>query len=56
LLGFALTVANIDDRNRDVMARLAERVFERRASPTAERLAPALGGAWALEAQAGRIR
>jgi IS5 family transposase len=27
LLGFALTPANVDDRNRDVMARLTERVF-----------------------------
>ena len=27
LLGFALTPANVDDRNRDVMARLTKRVF-----------------------------
>ena len=27
LLGFALTAANVDDRNRDVIARLTERVF-----------------------------
>lgn len=27
LLGFALTAANVDDRNRDVMSRLTERIF-----------------------------
>src|SRR5918996_538610 len=31
LLGFALTPANVDDRNRDVMARLTARIFGKRA-------------------------